>query len=162
MAETINTQTVVDINLDLQVKRQFRINGDDNLILELNPGDMGIIPRYEEVIPKFDKLTDMMVEIEFQEEPSADDPAINKFNEADNEARELVNYLFDYDVCSVCANGGSMFDMCNGKFRFEELIEQLFKLYDDTITEEHKKVQKRLRKHTDKYLPQDRKKKSNV
>lgn len=160
MGETINTQTVVDISLDIQTKRKYRINGDDNLIIELNPGDLGIITRYQQSIPKMNSLMDEVENINFSEEVNPDDPAIEQFKSADSKMRDIINELFDYDVCKVCADGGSMFDMCNGKLRFEEITEQLFGLYDKTIVAEYKKVQKRIQKHTDKYLPQDHRKKS--
>ena len=160
MGETINTQTVIDISLDIQTKRKYRINGDDNLIIELNPGDMGIIARYQHAMPKINSLMEKADAVEFSDEVDIDDPAIGQFKEINAEIRDIVNEIFDYDVCSVCADGGSMFDMCNGKLRFEELIEQLFSLYDKTINAEFKKVQKRMQKHTDKYLPQDHRKKS--
>lgn len=159
MSETMNTKTVIDISLDIQTKRQFRINGDDNLIISLNPGDMGIIHRYEVAVTKMEKLLDRISNLEYSEEPDINDPAIQEFKEIDAEARTIVDELFDCEVCKICADGGSMFDMCNGKFRFEEIIRQLFTLYDKTISDEQKKVEKRMRKHTDKYIPQDHKKK---
>lgn len=160
MSETINTQTVVDIKLDIQTRRKYRINGDDNLIIELNPADFGIISRYEKAIVSLNDLLEAVMTIDFMEEPSADDPAIKQFEEADAKARELVNEVFNYDVCSVCAEGGSMFDLCNGKYRFEEIMVQLFQLYDDAIQKEQKKLEARIRKHTDKYTPTDHRKKS--
>ena len=53
-----------------------------------------------------------------------------------------------------------MFDLSNGEFTFEIIIETLFALYEDTINAESKKLAKRIKSHTDKYIPQDRKRKS--
>jgi hypothetical protein len=55
---------------------------------------------------------------------------------------------------------GTMFDMFNGMFMYEILIERLLTLYADNIEKETKQTLNRMRKHTDKYIPQDHKKKS--
>ena len=49
---------VVDIELGSLRKQRFRINGDNNRILELNTSDMGIITRLSELYPKLQELAD--------------------------------------------------------------------------------------------------------
>ena len=160
MSEATNLQN--NINLGIRRKEQFIIDGDDNRVIKLNVGDVGIIPRYAKVIPEINKWAEIVDKLDFDVE--SEESCIefnNKFKEADNSIRQIINELFDYDVCGVCVGeDGSMFDITNGRFNFEVLIEQLFSLYDKTISDETKKLQKRMRSHTDKYIPQDRKRKS--
>ena len=75
----------------------------------------------------------------------------DKLSTIDNGMREQINYIFDSDVCSVCADNGSMYDLINGEFRYEVIITALSKLYEDNIAKESKKVQARIKKHTAKY-----------
>lgn len=160
MSETTNLQN--NISLGIRRKEKFTIDGDESRFIELNIGDVGIIPRYANVIPEINKWADIVDGLDFDIESEESCKKFNQgFKEADDAIRHIINDLFDYDVCGVCVgNDGSMFDITNGKFNFEVIIETLFSFYDKTITEETKKLQKRMRSHTDKYLPQDRKRKS--
>ena len=37
--------------------------------------------------------------------------------------RELIDFIFQANVSSVCADDGTMADPLNGQFRFEHIIE---------------------------------------
>ena len=74
--------------------------------------------------------------------------------------REIIDNLFQSKISDICVPNGTMFDMFNGQFMYEILIEKLFTLYANNISEETQKTLNRMRKHTDKYIPQDHKKKS--
>ena len=51
-----------------------------------------------------------------------------------------------------------MFDPVGGEFRFEHLIDVLTRLYAGDITGEFKKMQERVKKHTEKYINKRNKK----
>ena len=72
--------------------------------------------------------------------------------------RNIVDDIFDFSVCDICCDGGSMFDPIGGQLRFEYIIEKLSKLYEGTIAEEMKRVQTKLNKHTAKYTKSSTKK----
>ena len=44
-----------------------------------------------------------------------------------------------------------MYDVVNGKCRFECIIESLSTLYENNIIEETKNMENRVKKHTEKY-----------
>lgn len=161
MSETANLQN--NISLGLRRKEKFTIDGDSNRVIELNTGDIGIISRYASIIPEINKWAESIEKIDF--DVTSDESCIefnNKFGEADKAMRQIINSLFDYDVCEVCiGKDGSVFDITDdGYFTYAVLIENIFSMYDKTISESTKKLQKRMKSHTAKYVPQDRKRKS--
>lgn len=152
--------TIRNIDIDIREKERFTINGDENKVIELNTADMSIISRYSVAIPKLNALADRMDNLAVEGDSDEDIEAFGKeFEDINNGVREVINEIFDYDICSVCAKDGSMFDLSNGEYRFIVIIDTLFSLYDKTITEESKKLQKRIKSHTAKYLPKDHQRK---
>jgi hypothetical protein len=69
----------------------------------------------------------------------------------DAEMRELLDYMFDAPVSSAAAPTGSMYDPFNGSFRYEYIIAIMMKQYEDNLQSEFGKMEKQLKKHTDKY-----------
>lgn len=137
---------IVDIDLSITKKKQFRIDKDDKRILELNTSDTNILSRLNEIYPKMDELSEKATVLG---EDMDTDIAVLK--EIDTELRSHIDYLFDSNVSEICAPDGSMFDLFNGMFRFEHILNALFPLYENNIDEEYNKLTKRMSKHTDKY-----------
>lgn len=164
MAALITTnsqQDVQDINFSAIRKKRFRIDGDDNRILELNTSDLNILTRLKETYPKLLELAQStfkdLPEIDSQSEDydfltdNATGETIDKLKEADKKMRELVDYIFNSNVSELCADGGSMYDPIGGGFRFEHIISVLASLYESEISSEMGKVANRVKKHTSKY-----------
>lgn len=163
MAENITNShgNIIDINLDIIRKKRYRIDGDDSRILELNTSDLNILARLKETYPKLVDLANNafkdLPEVDTSENYDfATDEAtanvINTLKDADIKMRELVDYIFDAPVSSLCAPSGSMYDPINGGFRFEHIIDTLAALYETNISSEMGAIAKRVRKHTDKYV----------
>lgn len=163
MAKTAKPQTdVIDLSLDVIRKKRFRIDGDNNRILELNTSDLNILSRLKEAYPKLVNLADgafkQMPEVNSQAEEydfmtdETTSQVIGILKNADENMRELVDYIFDSNVSEVCAPSGSMYDPINGKFRFEHIIDTLAALYEAEVSAEMSKVATRVKKHTDKYV----------
>lgn len=151
-------------NIDLAVskKERFTINNDESRVIELNLSDMNVLTRYSEILPKLNEAVDSYGAIDFNDDSEEAFVTYGKaFRDLDNSIREAIDFIFDYPVSNVCSYGGSMFDLQDGSFRFEAIIETLFGMYDSKVDEESKKLQKKMKAHTDKYLPQDRKRKSS-
>lgn len=140
---------IIDIDLSVTRKKRFRIDGDDDRVIELNTSDMNILLRLDEVEARLNNLADSVTfspdDTEHVEEN------VKKLLATDTEMRELMDYLFDSPISAVCAPSGSMYDPFNGKYRFEHIIETLFALYEDNIEAEYKKMSKNVQKHTAKY-----------
>lgn len=139
---------VVDIDLSVTKKKQFRIDKDDNRIIELNTSDMSILSRLQESYPKLDELSNKAMTLSNDDTLEA---TVEVLNDIDKEMRQILNFIFDSDIADVCAPDGSMFDMFNGEFRFEHIVSVLVGLYEENIDKEYKLMAKNIRKHTDKY-----------
>lgn len=154
---------VFDGNIDLSEtrKKRFRINGDNNLVLELNTSDMNTIVRLRDDYPKLMKLANRVLTLKDKIEGETEQDELtrmaNTIESIDTEMRELVNHIFDSKVCQVCAVDGSMYDLFNGKFRFEHIIEKLSDLYGNNMKDEFKAVNARVKKHTAKYAKYSKK-----
>lgn len=144
--ETKVADQIIDINISGVKKSKFRINGDDNAILELNLSDMGIGERLE---IGYNRLQECLKEI--SQLPEDADMA-SQLSKVDTEMRKELDYIFDSNVSEVCGKGGTMYDVKDGEFRFESILNALTKLYADNLNEEYKKMKKRIQQHTDKYV----------
>ena len=146
----------VDFDLDLSAtrKKRIRIDGDDNRIIELNTSDLDIAKRLDTLADKINNLSQKVVDLKYDEEFEEIEQTaeiVEAISTMDKEMRELIDYLFQSPVANACAPDGTMWDMFNGRYRYEIIIEQLLNLYADNINEETQKVMNRMKKHTDKY-----------
>lgn len=153
---------IIDGVLDLSVtrKKRFRVNEDNNAILELNTSDMNAIVRLQEEYPKLMKLANKVTTLQdkMNEEKTDDETTeqeitriASTIKSIDEDMRQCVDHIFDSNVSEVCVGSGSMYDLFNGKFRFEHIIEKLSELYETNMASEFKAVNKRISKHTAKY-----------
>ena len=157
----VDAKQPVDINLSETQRVRFRIDGDNDRILELNIADMGIVTRLRDGYPKLDELTSKIASFEDIDEISEEDdePATRKIvnkvgtavEEIDKEMRDIMDGIFDANVSEVCAPDGTMYDLFNGKYRYEIILERLLPLYNENMDKEYKAISKRIQKHTDKY-----------
>jgi len=152
---------IVDVNFDDIRKKKFRIDGDNNRILELNTSDLSVINRIEDSYPKLVALEQKANLMKVQSESSDDDSldeVVEKGNisqvlrEIDSEMREIMDYIFDADVSAKVVPSGSMFDPHNGQFTYEYVLDKLTKLYETNLDKEYALMRKRINKHTDKYI----------
>lgn len=152
---------VIDVKFDAIKKKRFRIEGDNNRILELDTSDLSVMNRIEDSYPKLVALEQKASLLKVQGENSDDDTldeVVEKVNisqtlrEIDAEMREIMDYIFDADVSEKCAPSGSMFDPFNGEFRYEHILDKLTSLYETNLEKEYDLLRKRINKHTDKYI----------
>ena len=155
------TNDVIDLDLSVTKKKKFRFDKDDNRIVEINTSDMNLMQRVSEAYPKLQelqtkasKLTEgLNVENEESEFAAIEDIATmaERLSAVDAEMRELLDYMFDAPVSAAAAPSGSMYDPFNGSFRYEHIITVVMKQYEDNLQSEFSKMEKQLKKHTDKY-----------
>lgn len=147
---------IIDINISGIQRKRYRINGDDSKILELNPADFNITVRMNEAYPKLVECQSKISELSGLPEDEEDtlenlSKFTNKLAELNTKMCELIDYIFDSNVSELCCDGGSMYDMIDGYMRYEVIIDNLVKLYENNLNQETKKIQKRVKKHTAKY-----------
>lgn len=162
MASIKTENEIVDINLSGVQKKRFRIDGDNNRILELNTSDLNLLSRLREAYPKLTALAnDAFEKWPEQKDDNAEDTdfmsdesittTIEILKDVDTQMRDLLDFIFDSNVSEVCAPNGNMYDPLNGKLRYEHIIDCLTGLYENDISAEMSKIAKRVNKHTDKY-----------
>lgn len=157
MALTDETKTnaandVIDIQIAGVQRQRFRINGDNNSIVELNTSDIGAIFRLEETYPKLHEELKRIAELDPESENFSDE-----MKKADKTMRDYMDYIFDYPVSAVCAKYGTMYDPYEGSFKFEHILDALSKLYENNLNAEYKKMNARIEKHTGKYTKSTKK-----
>lgn len=144
------SNNIIDIDLSVTRKKRFRIDGDDSRIIELNTSDMTILNRLDESERRLKALAES-ANVDLTGDDETDGAVVTRLLATDKEMRDIIDYLFDSPIADICAPDGSMYDPFNGKYRFEHILETLFTLYEQNISDEIKKMRKNVRKHTDKY-----------
>lgn len=144
-------------DISLSSKKSFRIDGDNNRMIYLDTSDMNIAVRLEETYLDIQKLavdaTDRMASVKeiTEDDTSGLSELASVLKDIDKQMREKVNYIFASDICDTCVPDGNMFDVTNGEFRYEHLIDVISTLYANNFRQEFKKMQERVKKHTAKY-----------
>lgn len=154
MSNVKKTDNIIDLDLSSSARTKIRINGDNSKVLELNLSDIGIITRLNDAYPKLDDLQAEVTKVTSADNIE-DEEALSiiseQFKVINQKMKDLVDFIFDFPVSAICCDGGSMYDPVAGQYRFEYIIENLSKLYGDTINAEYKRMKNRVETHTAKY-----------
>jgi len=157
----MDEKEIKTIDLSMTNKTRFSVNNDPDRVIWLNLSDMGIVSRLADVEPKLQELlTEAQSKIEgISDEDSSE--AVVKLGEAlkeiDQKMRALIDEIFGDGVSKVCAPEGTMYDMFNGTFRYEYIIEALIGLYSENINKEYTALKDRTAKYTKKYSRKSKK-----
>lgn len=147
---------IIDVDISPIKKKRFRFNRDNNKILELNTSDITMLDRVLGIEAKLNELANEATNFNAEElkdnTPEGLEKLNKKLNTIDSKMRKCVDELFNAPVSSVCADDGSMYDIFDGKFRFEYVIDKIIGLYEDNISAEYSKLRNRMKSHTDKYV----------
>ena len=142
---------VVDIQLNIDNRKQFRINNDDKRIIELDISDFGILNRLRESYPRLQELGVKGFEFDEDDENIKLGEFMDSLNAINDEMISIIDYIFDSKVAKICANDKPLYNMVAGKFVFEIILDALFNLYSDNIRTELGQMSQRMKAHTDKY-----------
>lgn len=145
--------------IDIQIaspKKTYRINGDNNSIIELNPSDLNVIVRIKEVYPKLDALAQKAGTLLTDQEEATTEKSLNKISKAltdlDTEMRDFMDYIFDSPVSKVLGKDINMYSPVNGEFWFEHCIDVLINLYNTNFNKEISQMKEKAKKYTSKYI----------
>lgn len=146
---------IQDIDLSSLRKKRFRIDGDNNRVIELNTSDAGFVVRLNQLYPKMKNIGNELSAKINDQSSIKDDDSLGEIAEIiinlDNELKAMMDELFDSNVSEVCMPEGTSVDPINGEFRFETIIRKLGKLYIDNFNSEFTKMKNNVSKHTAKY-----------
>ena len=144
---------IIDLSIPEVKKTRFRINGDNDKILELNTTDPNILPRLNKGYKELIKLTEKVSSLNYSENGGEDenDKLSKALEDIDAQMKEKLDYIFDSNVGEILGGNSSMYSIRDGMFRFETVIETLGNLYEQDFNKEFEAMRKRVGKHTSKY-----------
>lgn len=154
---TFINDEIIDLDLSITKKKKFRFDKDNNRIVEINTSDMNFLQRVSTAYPKLQdlqtKASKLTEGIAVEDSTAIDEitTMAERLSAVDTEMRDLLDYMFDAPVSAAAAPDGSMYDPFNGSFRYEHIIALVMKQYEDNLQSEFKKMERQLKKHTDKY-----------
>lgn len=109
------------INFDTLEYKEYALNGDENNTIRIAAGDYNIIERLGRAVDEIGEVQEQFSEIK------APDAGI--LSEIDRKAREIVNKVFDEDVCTKAfGNKNSLSTASNGKAILLNFIEALLEI----------------------------------
>lgn len=164
--EAEKDKNVLNLDLSETARTKIWVNGDCTKVLELNLTDLGIMGRAKDAKPKLDELqaeanklasAEVPDTLETEDDEKKIDDAIELFRDIDKKMRALVDGIFDFPVCEICCDGGSMYDPINGQYRYDYIIDRLMALYGQSWEKETKLAKDRMKSHTTKYTKKSRK-----
>ena len=154
---------IKNINLNLNTKQRFTVDGDANKVIELDTHDINVAKRLSESINMMDELRDKWNELT---EKSAqvvegkeitletNDELTQLLDELETKMRGIVDFIFDSEgLCDIILGNSSIFTPVNGKTKYEQIIDGITGLYEDSIKAETEKLNKRkIANKTAKYV----------
>lgn len=110
---------------------------------EMNPSDMEMVKRYEEVSKTIEHLTD---------DVSEDDNSLETLLLMEKKISEQIDYLFNASVADSFFSITSPFTiLANGEFFIENVLNAIGKLIEEETGKKYKKIQTKVNKYAVKY-----------
>lgn len=130
---------------------ELMVDDDPNRVIRLDLGDVGILTRFKEITPMIEAIAQALPDkqsagsVDFQQYAAA-------LEEAEKKLTELINRIFNADVCTAAANGASLFALADGYPLYERILSVLAELYGEEMERQAKLRLSRISKHTGKYV----------
>ena len=168
-----------NINLNITTRKKFTIDNDKSRVIELDTHDLALVNRLSESIKRMDALKDDWeklekttsasedVELSVELSDDVDDTLLKEVTDFSDQfaiieakMRDIVDYIFDCPgLCQTIVGNASIFSPVNGAYKFEQIIDVLTGLYEDSIEKEAKKINKqKVEAKTSKYIRNSNKK----
>jgi hypothetical protein len=121
--------------------KRLAINGDENRIITINPTDIAVIKRYNEVIPQLDELSEKYKEI-------PQEKTVEAISELDKKAREFIDYIIGSPVSETVFRTANCLSYAGGQTIFENFLTAYMNYMTPAIKSEYEKSKKRIEKYT--------------
>lgn len=121
--------------------KHLAINGDENRIITINPTDIAVIKRYNEVIPQLDELSEKYKEI-------PQEKTVEIISELDKKAREFIDYIIGSSVSETVFGTANCLSYAGGQTIFENFLTAYMNYMTPAIKSEYEKSKKRIEKYT--------------
>lgn len=139
-------EDIIDIEIAPIKRKKFRLNGDNNKIIELNTSDLNIGARLEKGYANLRDIAQQVGNVDVNE-----DNVLETLKHYDDIMKHEIDFIFDSPVAEKCSDGGTMYDPYQGNMRYEHILDCLLNLYAETIRDEFAKMRKDMQKHVGKY-----------
>ena len=161
---SIPDDDIQDIVIEGAKRKRFRINGDNNKILELNTNDIGVSYRLSEAYKRLNatmedvraKLNTLPDDGELDDEEY--DEMVSALKTLNESMAKEVDFIFDAPVAEMCSDGGSMYDPSDGMFRYEHIIDKITSLYESSLNHEFTLMRQRANNRAKGYITKTPKK----
>lgn len=146
---------IVDIAIPQIEKTRFRINGDNDKVIWLNTNDTNILKRLDTGYQDLFNLSKDVSELDGVDTDNEEymKHLTSELDKLDKAMKDKLDYIFDEKISEIILGTNSAYDVKDGKFMFEHIIETLGDLYATSFADEFAKLKKRVNenKHTTKY-----------
>ena len=62
----------------------------------------------------------------------------------------MIDFVFDSPIADKVSDGGTMYDVFGGKFRYEHVLDKFMALYEENLANEYRLMKKRVNKYAKK------------
>lgn len=151
---------IKNINFNLDTRESFTIDGDENRVIKLDVHDTGVVTRLTDALSAMRDTQSSWSRLNEISQRGEDMTVeeINEFSEEykaiEAEMRGHLDKAFDCPgMCDTILGTSSIFSSVNGVVKYEQIIDAIIGVYEDSIKEETKKLNKRkVAKKTEKYV----------
>lgn len=123
--------------------KRLAINGDENRIITINPTDIAVIKRYNEVIPQLDRLSE---KYKYKDVPQ--EKTVEIISELDKKAREIIDYIIGFPVAETVFGTANCLSYAGGQTIFENFLTAYMEYMKPEIKAEYERSKKRIKKYT--------------
>lgn len=121
--------------------KRLAINGDESRIITINPTDISIVKRYNEVIPQLDELSEKYKEI-------PQEKTVEAVSELDRKAREFIDYIIGAAVSDTVFGTANCLSYAGGQTIFENFLTAYMDYMTPAIKSEYDRSKNRIQKYT--------------
>lgn len=149
-----------NINFNIDTRESFTIDGDENRVIKLDIHDTNVVTRLTDALAMMRETQSSWTHLNdlTKSGENMSEEEINQFSQEykdiENKMREHIDYAFDCPgMCDTILGTTSIFSSVNGVLKYEQIIDSIVNVYEDSIKKETEKLNKRkVTKKTEKYV----------
>lgn len=144
-----NFITIDDGSERVAIKNKF---GDELGVFYFRPTDLRMLDRYNEVVGKFDEITEPLQNININANGTASDEESEKaLHESEQRLDEMIDYIFGGNASEAFFGKMHPFSPIGGVFYCEKMLDVLGDFIGSRFEAESDKIDKRISKYTANY-----------
>jgi hypothetical protein len=129
---------------------EIHVDDDPSRVIRLDLSYSGVFTRLRAAQPRLDAIGAKFAELKNADTRTADVYA-DAILEVEPQLKEIIDEVFNANVCEPACGGASLFALDDGMYLFERIIDVLGGLYAEQMAEEQEAHKKRIEKHIAKY-----------